>query len=159
MRGEGIVPLAVLVAGALGWGWWHRDASPIDPHVGLGYALGITGGTMMLTTLGFAAAKRFGRRGEDHATRGWYRVHVVLGLLGPLAILYHARFHWGALNSSFALATMLVVTLSGLVGRFAATRSAGPVGRVLALWHFLHLPLFGLLVVAALLHVLMVHWY
>lgn len=43
---------------------------------------------------------------------------MLLELIGPLAILYHSRFSWGALNSAAALGAMIVVASSGLIGRF-----------------------------------------
>ena len=47
---------------------------------------------------------------------------MLLGLLGPLAILYHSRFSWGSLNSTVAMAAMIIVATSGLVGRFLYSR-------------------------------------
>ncbi len=43
---------------------------------------------------------------------------MVLGILGPLCILYHANFGLGATNSNIALFCMLIVAGSGLVGRY-----------------------------------------
>jgi hypothetical protein len=47
---------------------------------------------------------------------------MVLGILGPLCILYHANFSIGATNSNVALFCMLIVASSGLVGRYIYTR-------------------------------------
>ena len=47
---------------------------------------------------------------------------MVLGILGPLLILYHSNFSLGATNSNVALACMLVVAGSGLIGRYLYTR-------------------------------------
>ena len=107
------------VALAIFWGWSHRTNSGIDPEQGFGYALGILGGTLMIILLGYPLRKRAkpGRRAPG-SVGFWFRLHMVLGLMGPLAILYHARFSWGALNSAVALGTMIVVASSGLVGRF-----------------------------------------
>lgn len=111
------------VAGAAGWGWINREHLPFNPEHGLGYALGITGGTMMLILLGYPLRKRARPGTRAPGTIGfWFRFHMLLGLLGPLAILYHSRFTWGALNSAMALSAMLVVACSGLVGRFFYSR-------------------------------------
>ena len=113
----------VLVAAAVAWGWWHRADSPVDPEQGLGYALGIVGGTMMLVLLGYPLRKRARPATRAPGSVGfWFRLHMLLGLLGPLAILYHSRFTWGALNSAMALGAMIVVASSGLVGRFFYSR-------------------------------------
>jgi hypothetical protein len=48
----------------------------------------------------------------------WFRVHMILGVLGPVLVLFHANFKTGATNSNVALACMLVVSGSGLFGRY-----------------------------------------
>lgn len=122
---ERLVSYAVLafVAGALAWGWLNRADLPFDPEYGFGYALGITGGTMMLILLGYPLRKR--ARPGTHAPGSvgfWFRLHMLLGLFGPMAILFHSRFSWGALNSAAALTAMIVVASSGLIGRFFYAR-------------------------------------
>jgi len=113
----------VAVAAAVVWGWLHRHDSLIDPERGIGYWLGIVGGSMMLILLGYPLRKRVRTRARAAGSVGfWFRFHMLLGLVGPLAILYHSRFSWGALNSAFALGAMIVVATSGLVGRFFYSR-------------------------------------
>lgn len=122
---ERVVSLGVLAAvgGALAWGWLNRSALPFDPEHGLGYALGIFGGTMMLVLLGYPLRKRARPATRAPGTVGfWFRLHMLLGLAGPLAILFHSRFSWRALNSAVALGTMIVVASSGLIGRFFYAR-------------------------------------
>lgn len=115
--------MVLIVAAAAGWGWINRGHLPFDPEHGLGYALGIAGGTMMLVLLGYPLRKRARPTSRAPGTVGfWFRFHMLLGLLGPLAILYHSRFTWGALNSAMAMSAMLVVACSGLVGRFFYSR-------------------------------------
>ncbi|MGE5722787.1 MAG: hypothetical protein ACM3YM_10025, partial [Sphingomonadales bacterium] len=110
--------LAAVVA-AIIFGWLHRNDSWIDPEHGLGYGLGIAGGSMMLLLLGYPLRKRARARSRAPGSVGfWFRFHMLLGLLGPLAILYHSRFSWGALNSAVALGAMIIVAASGLIGRF-----------------------------------------
>ncbi|MEQ1498837.1 MAG: hypothetical protein ABL914_09250 [Novosphingobium sp.] len=116
--------LVILTVGAaVAWGWLHRDALPIDPEDGLGYWLGIGGGSMMLILLAYPLRKRAKPATRAPGTVGfWFRFHMLLGLLGPLAVLYHSRFSWGALNSAMALGAMVIVASSGLVGRFFYSR-------------------------------------
>lgn len=112
-----------IVGSAIVWGWFNRFALPFDPEYGFGYGLGITGGTMMLILLGYPLRKR--ARPGTHAPGSvgfWFRFHMLLGLFGPLAILFHSRFSWGALNSAVALTAMIVVASSGLIGRFFYAR-------------------------------------
>jgi len=44
-------------------------------------------------------------------------------VLGPLLVLYHANFSLGATNSNVALYCMLLVSGSGLIGRYIFTRA------------------------------------
>jgi hypothetical protein len=46
----------------------------------------------------------------------------MLGIVGPLLVLFHANFQTGATNSNVALFCMLVVSGSGLVGRYFYSR-------------------------------------
>lgn len=122
---ERIVSLLVIwaVAAAIVYGWLHRHERWIDPERGLGYALGIIGGSLMLILLAYPLRKRVRPASRAAGSVGfWFRLHMLLGLLGPLAILYHARFSWGALNSAFALGAMIVVSGSGLIGRYFYSR-------------------------------------
>ena len=90
----------------------------ITPNRGLGYALGIAGGSMMLLLFLYSARKRFRWLGFLGPTSRWFRFHMALGILGPICILYHADFGLGATNSNVALFSMLTVAGSGLIGRY-----------------------------------------
>lgn len=111
-----------LVCSLLGYGWLHRADAWINPEHGIGYKLGILGGSMMLLLLVYPFRKRIRFLSAIGSVGFWFRFHMLLGLLGPVAILYHARFSWGALNSAVALAAMLVVSGSGLIGRYFYSR-------------------------------------
>lgn len=98
-------------------GWLLRDRNLITPDDGIGYWLGITGGTLMLLLLLYPLRKRMKLLHRLGTTRSWFQLHVVLGLLGPLLILYHSNFTLGAFNSNVSLYAMLLVAGSGIVGR------------------------------------------
>jgi hypothetical protein len=109
--------LAAIVAGLL-----LPTKRYITPQDGFGYWLGIIGGSFMLALLIYPMRKRMPRLAVIGSVRFWFRTHMVLGVVGPLAILYHANFSLGATNSNVALACMLIVAGSGLVGRFLYAR-------------------------------------
>jgi len=113
---------AVLTVVALYAGWRFPTERYITPERGVGYALGIIGGSMMLLLFLYSARKRFRWLGFLGAVSGWFRFHMVLGILGPLCILYHSNFSLGAANSNVALFSMLTVAGSGLVGRYIYSR-------------------------------------
>ncbi len=110
--------VAAFVALLLTYGWITRNSAAINPEHGIGYALGIVGGSMMLLLLVYPLRKRVRVLAAIGSVGFWFRFHMLLGLLGPIAILYHSRYSWGALNSAIALGAMLVVSGSGLIGRF-----------------------------------------
>jgi hypothetical protein len=94
----------------------------LTPQRGIGYALGIVGGSMMLLLLLYSARKRMRWLRFLGPTPSWFRYHMLLGVLGPLCILYHANFGLGATNSNVAFFSMLTVAGSGLVGRYIYAR-------------------------------------
>ena len=103
--------------GAAVYGWLRRDRLP-PADDGIGYALGIAGSSLMLLLLLYPLRKRLRPVHWSGSIGLWFRLHMLLGLLGPLAILYHARFTYSATNSGIALLAMLIVVASGLTGRF-----------------------------------------
>lgn len=120
----------LLLALLITFGWLIRDYEFITPETGVGYWLGITGGTMMVLLLMYPLRKRIRFLHVLGATRHWFRLHMVFGLLGPLLILYHSNFHLGSFNSSVAFYAMLLVAGSGIIGRhFYAGIHRGLYGR------------------------------
>lgn len=100
------------------FGWVSKDQSNLSPEDGLGYALGIIGGSSMLILLLYPVRKyvRFFR--SFGAVKYWFRTHMFLGVFGPLLVMFHSNFNMGSVNSNIALVSMIIVALSGFVGRF-----------------------------------------
>ena len=112
LAGYAVTALAVYV------GWVGRHERNIDAGHGVGYAIGIVGGVLMLLLLLYSARKRARWMGRLGATRHWFRAHMLLGVIGPVLVLYHCNFELGDLNSRVALYCTLLVAVSGVVGRF-----------------------------------------
>lgn len=106
------------VSALLWFGWSRRELGWIDPEEGLGYALGVTGGLLLLFMLVYPLRKRIRWMQRWGHMRFWFRSHMVVGIVAPSAILLHCNFRLGAVNSNVALFSLLAVVLSGLVGRF-----------------------------------------
>jgi hypothetical protein len=102
---------------AIGVGWLLRDRGLINAADGVGYWLGIIGGSMMLVLLLYPLRKRIRVLRFLGDTTHWFRVHMFLGVLGPLLVLYHSNFQLGSFNSKVALYCMLLVAGSGVIGR------------------------------------------
>lgn len=110
----GFLATAVL----LYWGYHFPTERYITPQSGIGYALGIVGGSSMLLLLVYPARKRLRFLRFLGTTKRWFQAHMVLGIVGPVLVLFHSNFSLGAANSNVALACMLVVSGSGIFGRY-----------------------------------------
>jgi hypothetical protein len=98
--------------------WLTRGRELVDTQNGFGYWLGIAGASLMATLLLYPLRKRVRFMHGLGATRHWFRMHIVFGVLGPVLILYHCNFSLGSLNDTVALVCTLLVAVSGLVGRY-----------------------------------------
>jgi hypothetical protein len=113
---------AVLVLYLASRGVDLRDEFILSPEHGLGYALGIVGGVMMLLLLLYPLRKHSAMLQGLGGVHHWFRLHMLLGIVGPLAILFHSNFSLGAVNSNIALLCMALMVGSGLVGRYIYAR-------------------------------------
>jgi hypothetical protein len=109
--------LIFMSAVATGYGYSTRNLDRFVPYEETGYYLGIIGGSLMLAQVIYSIVKRSRRFGKPSLSRLLFEIHMVCGFIGPVLILYHSNFSWGAKNSNVALITMLLVVASGLVGR------------------------------------------
>lgn len=109
----GAVVTAVIV-----YAWIDRDEGHLTAETGLGYWLGIAGAVIMLTLIGYPLRKRVRVLHSVGRVANWFRLHMILGILGPLCVILHTNFKIGSMNSRLALFTMLVVVSSGIVGRY-----------------------------------------
>ncbi len=98
--------------------WSVSDLRLIDAGEGIGYWLGVAGASMMILLLLYPLRKRARWLRNAGPVRHWFRVHMILGLLGPLLVLIHSNFTLGSVNSRVALFCTLVVSGSGIFGRY-----------------------------------------
>lgn len=118
---SGLYGYSILLA-AIGAGWLLRGETLVDPNNGLGYWLGIVGGSLMAILLLYPAGKKSSLLRRLGMIKHWFRIHMLIGLVGPLLILYHCNFTVGAMNSRIALYSMLGVAISGVIGRYFYSR-------------------------------------
>lgn len=125
-KGQWDIPVATgLVALALFYIWTRRNDHVLTAETGMGYWLGIAGSTMMLLLLLYPLRKRFRFMNRFGAVPGWFRLHMLFGVVGPGLVLMHSNFNLGSLNSRMALFSMLIVAGSGYIGRFLYYRIQG----------------------------------
>lgn len=113
-----IFALAGLAAAALGVAWFR----PYAPGSDTGYALGLGGGLMMLALLAYPLRKHFPALAGLGPMKPWFQAHMALGILGPVLVVFHTGFTVASANAAVAFACMVVVALSGFIGRYAYRR-------------------------------------
>jgi hypothetical protein len=108
--------LFIVVLFVLGRIYW--DERYYVPEEGLGYWLGLVGGLMMLAAMAYGLFKHIPVLRTLSWMKRWLNLHIVFGIVGPLLVLVHSTFRLGSLNGAVALVAMLLVFLSGVIGRF-----------------------------------------
>ncbi|MEI6437308.1 MAG: hypothetical protein WCO69_01000 [Candidatus Omnitrophota bacterium] len=99
-------------------GWRLSRHELITPKHGAGYLLGPVGVILVIVLMIYPLKKRIKTLAVPGSAKQWFQFHMFLGVVGPLFILYHANFHFGALNSNVALLSLLIVSASGVVGKY-----------------------------------------
>lgn len=112
------IVLAVLV-----WLTWQvSKLGYFEAGDDVGYWLGVAGGSMMLLLFSYPLRKHFRFAQNWGRVKWWFLLHMLLGVGGPLLILLHSTFYIGSLNAGVALFSMIIVALSGVIGRFIYAR-------------------------------------
>ncbi len=108
---------AIFISSLVVTGWIGRENSYLSAADGTGYALGIIGGTVMLLLMTYPLRKSLRSMQNWGPIKYWFQIHMILGVIGPVLVLYHANFSLGSTNSNLAMFSMLTVACSGLIGR------------------------------------------
>ena len=98
--------------------WWFSQLGLFRAGDDSGYWIGVAGGTMMLILFGYPLRKHFRFAQKWGRMKWWFWLHMTLGVGGPWLILVHSTFRVGSLNAAVALYSMVIVALSGVIGRF-----------------------------------------
>ena len=107
----------------LAWpAWVVSHGKYYTPRSGVGFYLGVVGTLMMVALLAYPLRKYVRGMQRWGPVKHWFRVHMILGVFGPILVLFHSIFHVRSPNAAVALGSMLVVVGSGLVGRFVYTK-------------------------------------
>jgi hypothetical protein len=116
----------VLVIAGYGWNYYtlsaaQRPFSPkhqlLRPSGTIGVKLGMVGVSMFFLIYLYPLRKKWGWLGRMGNSRHWLDFHVVLGTAAPVIIAFHSTFKFGNI-AGMAFYSMLMVTLSGFVGRY-----------------------------------------
>ena len=92
------------------------------PRSNMGFYLGVVGSVMMLLMLAYPLRKHVSFMQRWGALKNWFRLHMIMGIVGPTLVLFHSTFHLRSINATVALFSMLGVVISGIIGRFIYTK-------------------------------------
>ncbi len=95
----------------------HGDYRAYRPAGNLGIMFGYVGSAMMILMLTYSLRKRTRILGKNISLRNWLKLHIYLGVCGPLFIVLHSSFKVQGLIA-VAFWSMIAVALSGYVGRY-----------------------------------------
>ncbi len=105
------------------WGTWQLSQLELfTAGDDVGYWIGVVGAVMMLLLFSYPLRKYFRFAHGWGNIKGWFLFHMILGVFGPLLILLHSTFRLGSLNAAVAFYSMIIVALSGVIGRFLLQR-------------------------------------
>ena len=105
------------------WGTWQLSQLELfTAGDDFGYWIGVVGAVMMLLLFSYPLRKYFRFAHGWGNIKGWFLFHMILGVFGPLLILLHSTFRLGSLNAAVAFYSMIIVALSGVIGRFLLQR-------------------------------------
>ena len=103
-------------------GYFISTKKLYKPGDKLGYGLGLVGGLMLLSMLLYSLRKRASFMKGLGLLPIWFKWHMVFGVLAPTVIMYHSTFYIGSINAGVALICMMLVSGSGIFGRFFYTK-------------------------------------
>jgi hypothetical protein len=120
------LPRRLLVFVLVGFSIWvaYKVATGkyYTPRSDFGWYLGVVGSVMMLLMLAYPLRKHLGFMHRWGALKNWFRLHMIMGIVGPTLVLFHSTFHLRSTNATIALFSMLGVVISGIIGRFIYTK-------------------------------------
>jgi hypothetical protein len=99
-------------------GFFISNDQLYKPGDNIGYNIGLAGGLMMLTLLIYPVRKRIRFMSNWGVLPKWFKWHMVFGVLGPTLIVFHSTFVLRSTNATVAMVCMLLVSGSGIFGRF-----------------------------------------
>jgi len=102
--------------------WFASTQTEYTPGSDLGYNLGLVGGVAMLLALLYPVAKRVRFMNTWMHMGHWFTVHMILGIAGPVLIMFHSKFVLESINGTLAFWSMCSVLLSGFIGRYLHTK-------------------------------------
>lgn len=118
LRAAWRIAIAVLVCLLVFLAWVVWMGGLYDGKSDFAYYLGLVGGLLMTALLIYPLRKRIPALDRLGKMESWFKFHMIAGISGPLLVLFHSTFKTASLNGAMALYAMLLVAISGVIGRF-----------------------------------------
>jgi hypothetical protein len=119
---ERIVVTGVLSVLVLAWLGFFVHRSPRFAGSGVGAVFGIAGAALMLVPLAYPIVKRIpylnARITKHVSMQSLLTLHVYTGILGPVLAIIHTGHKFDSLLGITLTAVMLLVVVSGFIGRY-----------------------------------------
>lgn len=103
----------------------HPDLRALSPTGSLGHGYGVSGTALIVTNLLYLVRRRFARLSVG-SLRVWLDVHVFTGLFGAMLVLFHSAFQARSGIAQVTMGALLVVIVTGLLGRYLFALSPQP---------------------------------
>ena len=122
--------IAVLVAVVLYWrgnGFYllglddqveHPNFHELRSSGSVGIFYGVVGTVLIFTNLLYLARRRLAAFRNLGSMRTWLDLHVFTGLIGATFVAYHSAFQARSLVNQITAVSLIIVIVSGLIGRF-----------------------------------------
>jgi dihydropyrimidine dehydrogenase (NAD+) subunit PreT len=124
-----VVAMLVLIVGVLAWRGYdyyllslddrveHPDYRALRSSGDVGYGYGVAGTFLIFTNLLYLARRRLAKW-KMGSVKTWLDVHVFTGLSGALFISFHSTFKARSTMAQVTTLSLLLVVITGLIGRF-----------------------------------------
>ena len=96
----------------------HLAHFALKPAGNWGHGIGVVSTLFMLSNFLYAVRKRVERFKGFSSIRNWLTFHQFVGFMSPCVIGFHAAFQSNNLLASSTSASLAIVVLTGVVGRF-----------------------------------------
>ena len=125
-----VIFAAFVLVGLDGWTYYTTPAAVrgytsahqvLRPAGRVGHLFGVGGFVLMLVPIAYSVRKKVRRFRDAGSLKTWLEVHVFCGIFGPVLVTFHTAFKFNGIVSA-AYWSMVVVVLSGFVGRYLFVR-------------------------------------
>lgn len=122
IKDYGWIAFLIVVTFLMVAGYFISHLKLYKPGDDVGYNMGLVGGIMLLSLLLYPLRKRVRLFRSLGILPTWFKWHMIFGILAPALILFHSTFYIGSINAGMAMTAMLLVSGSGIFGRFFYTK-------------------------------------